>query len=223
MNLECDLSRMRQRAFTDEDAGTKRATAVVDLGLGKVERILAFDIARAHVIADGVADDAAIGADDKSELRLGNGPVGIGADANFAPGSCGATGAAFEKQLGPFSRVDAIIEVAATGVFGFFHACAAAPVVGDAGGPYLLMADGGKNLRRIELGRGSASGKKFGQIFGQVLAGQEKIDGHSIKAVMLVIFLNDASGCGSIELQASGSSCVRSSWYMGEGVASAAW
>src|SRR5579863_2966409 len=131
---------MRERAFTHKDARSERATAVIHLCLGQIERILALDIARAHVIADGVAVDAALWADDESELRFRHGPMGVAPDPNFAPRTDCTAGRRFEEEFRAFGGIDAIVEVAATCVFRFFHACAATAIVGDAGSPHLLMA-----------------------------------------------------------------------------------
>ena len=49
------LGRLRR----EQNARAERAASVVDLGLRQVERIFALDVARAHIVADGVADDLA--------------------------------------------------------------------------------------------------------------------------------------------------------------------
>ncbi len=50
------LSRVGFR-HAEADPGTERARAVVDLGLRQIQEVLAFDVARAHVVADRAADD----------------------------------------------------------------------------------------------------------------------------------------------------------------------
>jgi len=47
----------KTQADLPKPAAAKRAAATVNLGLREVERVLSFDIARAHVIADRVAED----------------------------------------------------------------------------------------------------------------------------------------------------------------------
>jgi hypothetical protein len=47
----------RQRFLGDQHPWTECARAVVHLRLRQIERVLAFDVARAHVVADRVADD----------------------------------------------------------------------------------------------------------------------------------------------------------------------
>ena len=64
-----------------------RARTLVDLRLRQVERVLALDVARTHVVADGVADDLPRRRDDQRQFRLGHAPLGVGADAHrFAGG-----------------------------------------------------------------------------------------------------------------------------------------
>ena len=58
-----NLGRMRQRTCAHQNSRSERATAVVHLGLRQIERILALDVARTHVVADGVAGDVSSGAD----------------------------------------------------------------------------------------------------------------------------------------------------------------
>ena len=57
LRISADLCGGGHGFAADEDAGAEGAAAVVDLGLREVERVFAFDVARAHVVADGVADD----------------------------------------------------------------------------------------------------------------------------------------------------------------------
>ena len=114
-NLKTNRRRGRQRLRRDEHAGPERATAVVDLGLRQIERILSLDIARAHVVADGVADDLAAIVDEQRQLRLGHVPLGVAANAHVASRSGDAAGRGLEEKLRPLGGIDAIVEVAAAG------------------------------------------------------------------------------------------------------------
>src|SRR6185436_14984481 len=81
-----DLQGDRQIAqairVADVDAGADRARAVVDLRLRQVERVVALDVARRHVVADGVTDDLTGAVDDQRQLRLGDVPLAVVADAD---------------------------------------------------------------------------------------------------------------------------------------------
>jgi len=74
-----------------------------------------------------------------------------------AVGAGDFVGDSFEEELGALGGVDAVVEVAATSVFGFGDAGAAAVVVGDTGGPDLLVADGGEegDMQEVIGGRGA--------------------------------------------------------------------
>src|SRR5580704_12454325 len=50
-NLDMDWSSSRQGFARHQNARPQRATAVVDLCLWKIERVLALDVARAHIVA----------------------------------------------------------------------------------------------------------------------------------------------------------------------------
>src|ERR1700678_4116532 len=97
VNLNRDFGLPRQRAFAHQDTRAKSAAAVVDLGLRQVERVLTFDIARAHIVANVIAGDAAAWADHQSQFRLGYGPGGISPDPDLAAGADGAAGCGFEE------------------------------------------------------------------------------------------------------------------------------
>src|SRR6185437_6403294 len=80
------------------------------------------------------------------------GPLCIGTDADIAAGVDDATCGGLEEKFGTHGGVDPIVEAAATGVLGFFHARASAAEVGDAGSPDFLRADG-----REEIGEARCS------------------------------------------------------------------
>ena len=70
-----DFGRGWEHLFRDEDTGTERAAPVIDFGLRQVERVRALDVARTHVVADGVADDFSAAVDHEREFRFWHVPV----------------------------------------------------------------------------------------------------------------------------------------------------
>src|ERR1700690_1813653 len=105
-NLDRNLSRVRQRTLAHENPGPQRTTAVIHLGLGQVERILALDVARTHVIPNRVACDVSAPTYKQSQFRLRHCPAGIRADPYLLPRPDSAAGSGLEKQLRPLRRVD---------------------------------------------------------------------------------------------------------------------
>src|SRR6185312_4274993 len=78
-----------------------------------------------------------------------NRPYRIAPDSNFLPRANYSPWRRFEEKLRPLRCVDAIVESAAAGVFGFFHARVARAVIGDACRPDFLCADGSaQTIRR---------------------------------------------------------------------------
>src|ERR1039457_1087033 len=118
---------MRQRARANKDARPQRATAVVNLGLWQVEWVLAFNIAGAHVIANGVANDPACGAHHQSQLRLRHRPMSIGANLYLAASARRSARRGLEKQFRSFCRIDAIVKISSASAIRLFHARSAAP------------------------------------------------------------------------------------------------
>src|SRR5262249_10142390 len=109
------------------------------LGLRQVERVFTLDIARTHVVADGVADDFEFRRDYQSQLWFGDIPVAVGADADALAGAGNAVGRGLEEQLRSPRRVDEIIEPRRTSGFalaGFLRA-----LVRDTRGPDFLLID----------------------------------------------------------------------------------
>ncbi len=180
----------------DEQAGAEGAAAVVDLGLRKIEGIGALDVARAHVVADGVSDDLAAWIDDESEFGLGYGPGGVVADFDVAVGACDFVGYGFEEELGAFGGVDAVVEVSAACVLGFGDAGAAAAVVGDAGGPDLLIFDGSEEFlvnRFIARSGLRGLGPEVGV---EIVVGDECVEGGFGEAVGFAVLLDEDCFCG---------------------------
>src|SRR5262249_37184479 len=108
---EADLRFLRQWIGSKQNAWAKRAAALIDLRLRKVERVFTLDIARAHVVSDGVANDFAAAAQHQSQLRLGDGPLCIAADANLAARADNAAPCGFEEELRALGRIDAVVEI----------------------------------------------------------------------------------------------------------------
>ena len=153
LNLQVDAGR-RPRLIDkpQDDAGTQGTRARVNLGLRQIERVLAFDVAAAHVVAGGYADDFEGGVDDQRQLRLRHIPGGVAANAHRRVRRDNPGTARFEEELGPRRRVDAGIDVAA--VQRLFLACGAAAFVGDAGRPHVLVVH--RRQQRQPIGRARA-------------------------------------------------------------------
>src|SRR5258708_38154058 len=107
---------MRQRACGDKTPRPQRATAVVNLGLRQIEWVLALNIARAHIIANGVADDPAWGAHHQSQLWLRHRPMSIGANPYLAACAHRSARRGLEKQFRSFCRIDAIVKISSASV-----------------------------------------------------------------------------------------------------------
>src|SRR5205085_12430910 len=67
-DLDPDFGRCGQGLFRDQQARSQRATAVVDLGLWQIERILALDLSGTRDVADRVASTFAARADKQHQL-----------------------------------------------------------------------------------------------------------------------------------------------------------
>ena len=131
----------------DEHRGPERARAVVDLRLGKGERVLALDVARAHVIADRVADDRAACVDAERNFGFGHAPPCVAANAHRLVGRAHAPRRALEKKLRPLGLVHAIVERAAARILRLLHARGTAAHIRDARRPHLLRPDRRQNPR----------------------------------------------------------------------------
>ena len=200
-DVELDLGGGRHGFVADEEAGAKSAATVVDLGLREVERVGAFDVAGAHVVADGVADDLAARVDDEREFRFGDGPGGIAANFDLTVGACDFVTYGFEEELGAFGSVDAVVEVAASGVFGFGDAGAAAAVVGYAGGPDLLIADGGEERGVEEMISRWSAVDRVGEVSVKIVVGDEGVKGALFERISVVFMLDEEGFGGAVEDQ----------------------
>jgi hypothetical protein len=185
----------------DEDAGAEGAASVVDFGLRKIERVGAFDVAGAHVVADGVADDLAARVDEKGEFGFRHRPRGVTTDFDEAVRACDFVGDSFEEELGAFGGVDAVVEISSACVFGFGDAGAAAAVVGDAGGPDLLIADGGKK-RSVDKVIGRRCVGDFGFEMGlQIMMSNKSVQRGLFEWIGVVFVMDEECFPSSVEYQ----------------------
>src|SRR5262245_46240296 len=109
-----DLRLRRKRRFADQQHGAKRTRSVVHLRLWEIQRILTFDIARAHIVANRVADNLRARVDTHRELRFGDDPLRVTTYSNSLSRSAHTPRRRLEKQLRTLRAVDAIVETAAT-------------------------------------------------------------------------------------------------------------
>ena len=159
-DLEGDRQILQPVGVADVDAGTDRARAVVDLRLRQVERVVALDVARRDVVADGVADDLAGAVDHQRQLRLGHVPGAVVAHADRHVVAGDAPAVRLEEQLGPLRLVDARVDVLDRRLL---LARVAAAQVGHARGPHLLRRldrrqerrAAARRQREVRFGRGS--------------------------------------------------------------------
>ena len=73
LQIDFDLGDRGKRRI-EGDPGTEPSALVVALGLRQVERILPFDVARAHVVAHREADDSQLGGKHQRDFRFGHVP-----------------------------------------------------------------------------------------------------------------------------------------------------
>ncbi len=123
-----------------ENPRSECAGAIVNLGLRKVEEILAFDVARAHVVADREADNRSARVEHQRELWFRDVPAGISTNPYRIIGSDDLLRGSLEKYLGTFRVVYAVVRRRAE--IRLFHASGFASKVCDAGSPHFLALDG---------------------------------------------------------------------------------
>ncbi len=105
----------------------------------------------------------------------------------------------FEEELGALGGVDAVVEVAASCVFGLGDARSAAAVVGDAGGPDLLIADG-REERNVQEVVGRWSGVDGGsEVSVKVGMGDESVQRDLLERVGVVFVLDEEGFSGAVE------------------------
>src|SRR5262249_18841337 len=108
--------------------------------LRQIERVFAFDVAGAHVIADGVADQFEPGREHECKLRFGNAPAAVAADVYWLPGPDDPAWRRLEEEFGTRRRIHQVVESGGADRFTFAGLLAA--FVGDASRPDLLPVDG---------------------------------------------------------------------------------
>ena len=96
-------------AGADDHPRPDRAGAVVNLRLRQIEQIFPLDVARTHVIADGVADDLAARVDDQRQLRLRHVPARVFANAHRITRSDDFLRQRLKEQFGPLCVVNTIV------------------------------------------------------------------------------------------------------------------
>src|SRR5262249_6840474 len=129
----------RRHAAGERDDWAEGAAVVVDLRLRQVERVFALDVAGAHVVADGVADDLEPRRQYQRDLRLRHRPAAVVTNPHALAGADYAIGGRLEEEFRPFRRVHQVVKLGGAG--GLALARLAAALVGDAGGPHLLAVD----------------------------------------------------------------------------------
>src|SRR5262249_28219936 len=139
-DLQMNFGLRGQWLRADKNAGAEAAALRVDFSLRQIERILALDVARTHVITDRVADDPAERIDDQRQLRLGHVPLRVATDAHLLIRARYAVGRGFKEQLGAVGGIDAVIKVSAASRFRFLHSRRPAAEISYARRPDLLPA-----------------------------------------------------------------------------------
>ena len=127
------------RLFGNQNARAQGAAIVVELGLRQIERILALDVAGAHVVADGEPDQLSLRRNDQRQFRLGNRPFRVAADADRLAGTGDAPRHGLEEQLRPRRRIHPVVVRGAR--FRFLHAGHLAPLVRHPRRPDFLMVE----------------------------------------------------------------------------------
>ena len=99
-DAERNGERLSRRRLEQRDPGSQPATGVVHLGLRQVERILALDVATAHVIADSESHQPQSRREHQGELRLGNVPSSVRANLHRFAGPTTRCGVALKNSSG---------------------------------------------------------------------------------------------------------------------------
>ncbi len=107
--------------------------------------------------SDRVPDNPATAAQHQSQLRLGNRPLGIAADAHFISMPHNAASTRLEEQLRTLCGINAIVEVTSACIFRFFNPCRSAAIVCHSRSPHLWLSTGG----RIAASENSPEGEAF--------------------------------------------------------------
>jgi hypothetical protein len=139
-----------EAAPESKNTRTKRTTAVVNLGLWQIKRVFRFNIARAHIVADGVAHDCPVRIDQQRQLWLRHRPLRVRPNAKTAfPGLDHAATRRLEKSSGSSGVIDALVAGASSRSL-VPRLRRAAATVSHARGPHLLADHGCENCGGIE-------------------------------------------------------------------------
>src|SRR5882724_1054337 len=109
-NLDLDFPRAR-RGFGSAEMYPRpqRTGTVVDFCLGQIQKIFTFNIARTHVVADGVPDNLAARIDDQRQFRLRHIPTRIAPDTDRFTGRNNFLGDGLEEKFRSFRGVNPVI------------------------------------------------------------------------------------------------------------------
>src|SRR5260221_2565033 len=146
-DFDLDFRFARQR-LAHHERRAEAAARAPDLGLRKVERVLAFDVAPAEIVSGGGSKNGAARIDRERQLRLGHVPFRIRAQRQFSTGSEHAMRRRLEKNLRPLRLVHAIVKAAAARVLALVDPRVAAAEIRHAGGPDFLALNRREQLRR---------------------------------------------------------------------------
>ena len=156
------------------DPRSERAGAIVDFRLREIQEILAFDVARTHVIADGAAHNRSTRIQNERELRLRNTPAGVAPNADRLAGSDDFLRQSLEKNLRPLRRINAVVRGGAE--IGFLHPGRLAAQVSDPRGPHFLSFN-----RRAKPDRGQWNARQIPpgdlvQLRNRIIAFQQRME-----------------------------------------------
>jgi len=112
---------------------------IVHLGLRKIERVFPLDVASAHVVADGVADELQARRQHQGKLRLGDAPLAVAADMDAVVGAGDAVRRRLEEYFRSRRRIDEVVELGRPDRLAL--AGLLASLVGDARRPDFLVID----------------------------------------------------------------------------------
>ena len=150
----------RGRGSRTTRPGPRAQQVLKTLACGRIERVFAFDVAGAEVVADRVAEDVAVAIDGEGESRA-RGRSTCESRRSFIAAAMtdDAMRRGLEEDLGAVGVIDAVVERAAAGDLRLLHARVAAAQIRDARGPDFLVLDGREQelLGKHGMGRPAAS------------------------------------------------------------------
>ena len=132
---------------------------MVSFGLRQIQEIFAFDVARTHVVADGVADDFSARIHHQRQFRLRHVPFGVAPDADGFAGADDFLRQRFEENFRPFRRINLVVGGGAE--IGFLHARGFAAQISHARRPDFLPLD---RREQLDFGQRDARQVLFGEL-----------------------------------------------------------